>query len=143
MDPERERWILEQLALKRRGAIELGRLSTELYFHYRNHISPEDARRRLDKRVRETRVQLARDFARDPKAPLPPEPKPHNKGGRKANVTPALKRKMRAMRPEELAAKKNEEMVADFGHSLSTLRKARNEVLGDNWRARLLPDSNT
>ncbi len=75
--------------------------------------------------------------------PLVKPATPPNRGGRKPNVSPALERKMRAMPPEELAAKKNEEMAAHFGHSVSTVRKARNKVLGENWRARFQLDSNT
>lgn len=131
MDPEKEEWILEQLALGRRGAAELSRLRSELYFHYRDHVSAKDAQRRLDKRVRETEVRLARGFASDPKAALAPEPKPRNKGGREPNVSPRVEAAMRAIPRQELADMKNANMEARFGASLPTVRTARRKVLGE------------
>ena len=74
-------------------------------------------------------MQLVKRFAGDPKAPLTPEPGSRNRGGRKANVTPLVEQKMRAMAPEELAAMKNEGMKETFNASITVVRAARNEVL--------------
>ena len=141
MDSEREPWILERLVLLHRSLstdVEQSRQESELFFHYARHIGPEAARRHLDRRIRETRVQLVKRFAGDPKAPLTPEPGSRNRGGRKANVTPLVEQKMRAMAPEELAAMKNEGMKETFNASITVVRAARNEVLvGKNRRARL------
>ena len=68
---------------------------------------------------------------------------PPNRGGREPNVAPLVERKMRAMLPEKLARMKNEEIESTFGASITVVRKVRNKVLGEHWRARFRPDSNT
>jgi hypothetical protein len=129
MDAAREQWLLEQLVIRWGDATKRSPPREELLHFYMSRVGNRDAWRYLDSRIEATRRLLRKRLRDNPSAPPTPEPKPHSKGGREANVTPVVEQKMRAMPPEKLAAMKNEEMASVFGASITTVRAARNEVL--------------